>query len=520
MSESVDTWEIVAAALGDGRLLEVEPGHIATHETHISLVFVAGDYAWKLKKRGIFDVVDYSTAERRREMCFKEFRLNRRLAPDIYLRVIGVAVWGTETWFCDPADPQVTECVLVMQRLDAGVLLDSRVNRLEATTDDLRSVGRRLGRFHVEAAAAPASQGSPEVVRDWGRQRLRAVQTGADGLLDSGRIEAVALFFERWLDSYSASLSRRTASGYVRDGHGDLRLEHIVMTQPIQILDCVEFDDSLRQADVLSDIAFMVMELQLAAREDLSSALLEGWSEVGGPLETNVLWFYAVMRALVRVEVALTRSHQLPPGFRRELVEQTAIALLSLAVRLSWRPRQPRAILIGGLSGSGKTSISLELAERWGLPRFSSDMVRKRLVGLGPEAAAPPEAYQDWVSRLIYDRLGREAGRAVVDGQSILIDATFRQPDDTEAFREAYRATGAKRDLVCLLCTVEETALRERVISRSRAGGSDADLPVLEEQLRSASRPFDGASTLTLRTDAGFSETLSLAEQLIVEITL
>jgi aminoglycoside phosphotransferase family enzyme/predicted kinase len=526
MSEAIPpaatpSWEDIACALAEGRVSGAEGGTV--FETHISYVVVGRQRVHKLKKPVVMSYVDYSTPSRRRTMCERELELNRRLAPSLYVGVSGIRWTPAGLEICEADDPDSIEYVVVMLPIDSEASLQRHVDTLRAQPEELRAVGTALARFHERAEQAPAPAGTPERFREWAERRIAAAHAAPDGLLDPGRVTAACEFLDRWIANNAPLLHRRIDDGWVRDGHGDLRMEHVVVTDDgVEVLDCVEFDDALRHNDVLADLSFLVMELQYAGREDLTRALIDAWAAAGGPLDEQLLWTYASSRALVRIEVGLSRVEQLGrqvPTLELRVAEERLQAMLALSVRLSWRARNPTAVLFSGLSGSGKSSISRILASRWGLERVSSDEVRKLLVGVGRNDPAPGHAYDDYVSATVYERLGREAGREVAAGRSVLVDATFRRPADAQRFVRAFRAAGALAQPITLACTAEPAVLRQRVRERAERGGSDAGLDVLEAQLVQASTPGI-SNTIELPTDASLPAALEAAELLVLDVTV
>jgi predicted kinase len=261
------------------------------------------------------------------------------------------------------------------------------------------------------------------------------------------------------------------------------------------------------------------MELELAERDDLAAALYGSWYAAGGPLDEELLWVYAAMRALIRVDVALRRADQLPHGLEQELNIDHARSLLRLAETLTWRVRRPIAVVFAGLSGSGKTTIASHLAHRWGLERLSSDHVRKSLVGVGTSARAPQEAYLDGVSLGVYESLGARAGAALEDGRSVVVDATFRRRRDYDAFSLGLAgATAVKSQTVALLLVADADELRNRIEQRARTGASDATLEVLEQQIDECPslRP-ELRDAIEISTQAEFADVVSDINDVVLE---
>ena len=233
---------------------------------------------------------------------------------------------------------------------------------------------------------------------------------------------------------------RAPRAGLVRDGHGDLRLEHILLGERVDIVDCVEFEPALRRIDVAADLAFALMELHEAGRADLAEALVRAYRAAGGdPGSDALLAFFAAYRAEVRAKVALLRAEQRGPA-AAEPDRAHAQRLLALAARLRWRAHAPLVIAVAGVSASGKSTVARQLAAVSGFPVLSSDLVRKTAAGLRPTERAPVALYADDVSRATYAALGAgAAGRAAT---GVIADATFRRRADRDAFRAG---AGARR---------------------------------------------------------------------------
>lgn len=512
-------WEAVAAALTRGELPGGAP--VEAYATHISVVTVVGDRVYKLKRPLRVGPVDYSTRARRREMCLRELEANRRLGGPLYERVVGVRRGATGFELCVADDPRAVEHLVVTRYVPRDRMLHVRVDRRDEVTEDVKRLGTTIGRFHADAPLGPASAGSPDAVMTWVRRLIERLHAGRGVILDA-RLEALGLFFERWGAVNRPRLEARAADGWIRRVHGDLRLEHVVLGDPLLVMDAVEFDETLSTIDVLSDLAFLVMELQLGVREDLTRFLVDAWQRETRGLDAPLLWFYASARALVRAAVHLERHHQLPPGdAARSYAADLALSHVRLATRLSWRARRPRAVIFAGLSGSGKSSLSAELAQVWGLERWSSDVTRKRLIGLGHNQVAPSGAYDQHVSRDVYARLGREAGREVAADRSVVVDATFRRREDAQAFVHAFRGAGATEAPVVIGCHAEESTLRRRLAERADRAGSDADVQVLERQLEEGGpRQWGISGVRELDTSRPREATLREAERLVLEATV
>ncbi len=407
-------------------------------ETHISWVVLTGDRAYKIKKPLTFPFLDYGTLERRRECCEEEVRLNRRFAPGIYLGVLEIAAGG-----------HPFEYAVEMRRYDERATLAARLGELQPS--DLVAIGRAVAGFHAEAPPAE------------GDRRLTSVVEETLATLESlgARVHDLARFYRSALGALEPELDRRRRAGLVRDGHGDLRAEHILLGDPIRAVDGLEFDPSLRIADVAYDLAFLVMDV--ARRDDeLARALVRGYRAAGGDAGSDrLLALLCSIRALVRAKVDLLRAAQLTGAAADERAARGR-ELLALAERFAWRARLPRVVCVIGHAASGKSTLAEALAVVSGRTMLSSDRTRKLRAGVDPYEYAGAQAYGDAESREVYAELGRRAVRAA---GGVIVDATFRRRSDTDAFVELVPDAGW---VVC-------DAPREVLIERARLRASRDD---------------------------------------------
>ena len=510
---AADHWTPIVEALEAGAVDGADRGPFERHETHGSVVLVSDRVAYKLKKPVEFDFLDYRTVEQRGRMCRLEVELNRRLAPEIYVESASVCASGDGFRLGDEADAAL-EWLVAMRPIAPEAMLHHRVNGRQVTDADLRRVGHTLAGFHLGAARADPRLASPDEISRQIEERFGGLRDRGTDILDRASLESAWRFARCWLDRHGDRLTTRAHEGWVRDGHGDLRLEHIALRgERVEAIDCVEFDPALRAGDVLNDLAFLVMELELAERNDLVAALTDAWSNAGGPLEEDVMWFFSALKALVRVEVAVLRAAQLEAGYRREVVVDIARSHLALACRLGCRAHGPHLIAIGGLSGSGKTAVSRRLADLWGIDRLGSDETRKLLVGIGRDELAPDHAYENRVSEAVYEHLGRAAGELLAGGHAAVVDATFRRRDDRGRFLAALASSGSGIQPIAFELRAGDDVLRTRVRDRTERGGSDADIAVLEAQIAES----DAAGSLpgSIAVQAG-----APLEDVLVEIEL
>jgi uncharacterized protein len=494
----------VAQALARRHADDDHPAPVERRETHISWVFLVGDRAYKLKKPLVLDFVDYGTAQRRRDMCRAEVRLNARLAPDIYLGVRSIrprAGGGVDV--DDDADaPGALDFLVEMRRYDEEQTLRAAVTRGGPAAADLAELGRVLAAFHHDSAEQIDPHGRARVLalieRNLGE--LAALPAGADTL---DRLRTVGRFLRAWASARADLLDERAAAGRVREVHGDLRAEHVVLRPALAVVDCVEFDPGLRTLDVADDLAFLAMDLTRLGADDRVAQVTQAYREAGGDYgDERLLWFYAVHRALVRAKVALIRAGQ--EGDRDEARRRAVrgAALVALAGRLSWRARGPLVLVVCGAPASGKSRLAAELAGDGDLPVLSSDVVRKELAGLGPQDRAPESAYTPEFTDRTYDELAARAVQALAASPTVVVDATFGRRRDRDALR---RRVGDSAEVVFAECLVPPSVLGERARRRERdpARVSDATEAVAQRLLKAWQPLHDVAprSHLPVRTD-------------------
>jgi uncharacterized protein len=496
------------------------PERVVVHETHISWVFVVGERAYKLKKPLVTAFLDYGTPARRRRMCREEVRLNRRLAGDVYVGVRAVIARDGALELADENDPRALDYVVEMRRYDEHCTLAARLSSGELRQEEVTDVARVLARFHARARRLEVS-GAPTLALE------RRLTENSHELLavveQRGEIErvlALQRFAHAFVVACAGTFTRRAREGCVREVHGDLRAEHVLLDGTPRIVDCVEFSRELRSLDVADDLAFLVMDLVAHGGERFARTLLAAYRDAGGNAgDDRIVSFYAAYRALVRAKVELLRAAQHSPGSSaRGGHSAMARDLLTLAERFSWQVRLPLAIVICGLPGAGKSHLARALAAASRLPHLSSDVVRKRLVGVLPTQRAPTTAYDTDFNRMTYSELGRLAATEVSAHGGALIDATFRHRSDRDAFAQGLAGAAP---LLFVECQAPVETLARRAAERERRPGrvSDATLRVVVRESSSWEplREVPPQAHVVLRTDrdvqAQIADLMSLLDQ-------
>jgi aminoglycoside phosphotransferase family enzyme/predicted kinase len=479
------------------------PDAVELVETHISWVFLAGNRVYKVKKPVVFPFLDYGSAERRLRMCEEEVRLGRRLAPDLYLGLRAIVRTDEGHALAEAGNPDAVEHAVEQRRFDEERTLARLLERGETGTEEVREVARTLAEFHRSAEPAPAGTFGPTAVLATCDENFETLLAAAPPNQDAA-IAAAHRFAVAFVHGQRRLLEERSRGGHVRDGHGDLRAEHVVLERKVEVFDPVEFDPALRQVDVAADLAFLVMDLERAGREDLASELLSGYREAGGdPGPDRLVSFYASYRAWVRAKVAHVRAGELADGDpRRTAAVREGEELAELGRRLAWRTRRPLVLVVCGPAASGKTLLANAVAQLADLPHLSSDVARKEMLGLGPTEHAPDSAYSDEMDDRTYARLGERA-RAAAGAGGAVVDATFRRRAHRDAFAGAYGPSGSEP--VFVECRVPGAVLVERAARRARDPGSTSDAtPEIAARQLAEFEPLDEVPAprhLVLRTD-------------------
>ncbi|HUZ20247.1 MAG TPA: AAA family ATPase [Acidimicrobiales bacterium] len=484
----------------------------AVAETHSGVVFLVGDRAYKLKKPVSLGFLDFRTREARELACHREVELNRRLAPDVYLGVADLV---------DAAGPAFDHLV-VMRRLPEDRRLAGLVASGAEVGEHLRRLATLLARFHAGASRAPeidAAARGDALTALW---QVNAVgMEHLDGALWPAELEArVLALARRYLAGRGTLLEERISAGRVRDGHGDLLADDIFcLDDGPRVLDCVEFDDRLRYVDVLSDVAFLAMDLERLGRADLAASFLDEYRRQSGDTwPVSLEHHYVAYRAQVRAKVAGLR---MDAGIQPERSARAARELLGLSAA-HLEAGRVRLVVVGGLPGSGKSSLASAVGEALGAAVVRSDEVRKALAGLEP--TTPAEApfgeglYRPEATAATYAEL-LERGRTWLSrGRSVVLDASFHDP----AWRAGARQLAAETvsDLDELHCSAPQALLERRVARRARRDGeiSDANVAVVRK-LAASEPPWPGAAEIDSRRSPGATRRMAFERLGIVRTT-
>jgi aminoglycoside phosphotransferase family enzyme/predicted kinase len=481
---------------------------VAVHETHASWVFVAGERAYKIKKPVALGFLDYSTLSRRHAACREEVRVNQDLAADIYLGVRALIRTAHGFRLAGEGADGAVEYAVEMQSFDERDTLAGVIAAGDLTPVHIQDIARRLASFHSSAPVVGGA-GPSEVLASW-----RANIQELDRLRhpDRWNVAVTAGFAEAFVRAHRREIEQRARDQHIRDGHGDLRCEHVLARGAIRIVDRIEFDPALRHTDVACDLAFLTMDLEALGQRWAARELVNAYRQAGGsPGSESLRAFYAAHRALVRTKVTLidAAGHEPDAGGSRH---QHVTRLWALAEQLCWRARRPLVIVVCGPAGSGKSTLAAELARRSQLEVVASDAIRKRRAGLAPTERARPEHYSGQFTQATYELLGRGALARLRRDGGVIVDATCRTSSQRAQLLQWLDGHAATR--VIVLCQVtRETALARAGRRMQRADRvSDATPQIVAEQF-DAFEPLDElAARSVLALDAEQTLDMQVAE--------
>ena len=424
-------------------------------ETHISVLLFFGDKVYKIHKPVHFDFLDFRDRTARAADCRREVELNRRLAPDVYLGVADLVMDG------EPVDHMV-----VMRALPQGRQLASLLQSDEDIETWLDRVAAVLSSFHRTAvrSAEISECASPSALALKWKDNFDEVTRLVDPPLDREIEAEIRCLVARWLSSHRALLETRLAQGRVCDGHGDLQASDIYcLDDGIRILDCLEFSDRLRWDDVCADVAFLAMDLERLGRPDAASLFVRAYERHSGHrLPPPLLHFHIGLRAYVRAKVACLRSEQNGVGWN------AACDLQALALK-HLRSARSAVLLVGGLPGTGKSTLAAGLAAETGWPLIRSDEIRRQQ-SEGPDRYAPESR------AAVYEELLSSARERLAEGESVVLDASWISAE--ERALAARVAEDAESELLSICCVCDDSIGADRIKERLARGDDFSEATV------------------------------------------
>ena len=458
-------------------------------ETHISWVLLHEREVFKIKKPVEMGFLDFSSVERRKHACEREVELNRRLAPDVYLGVIPVRKAAGKLSLGE--EGEIVDWAVHMRRLDDRDRADVRLAEGRLTATDITRVATTLVDFHANARSdeETARFGQPEAIAVNVRENFTQTTASLGRYVSPAQASELAEGQLAHLERHAARFTARAEAGRVRDGHGDLRLEHVYLSDngSITVLDCIEFNDRFRYADVASDLAFLAMDLSAHGHVELGEHLVAEYAKHSGDFDLyGVLDFYEGYRAFVRGKIAaFVADDSRVDMAHRSRAAASARRCFMLALATGRKALlDPSVVAVGGVIASGKSTVSGRLSLEMSAPVVDADRTRKQMLGV--RATQPVHdgswqgAYDPKFTEEVYAEVFRRAGVVLQSGRPVLVDASFR----SRALRGRARALAAAHDVPFRLveCRVDHAVAKERLRERAkRASVSDGRLEIFDD---------------------------------------
>jgi aminoglycoside phosphotransferase family enzyme/adenylate kinase family enzyme len=506
-------------ALHNPACYEHPVGRVKMIETHISWVFLAGKFAYKLKKPVNFGFLDFSTLSKRHHYCLEELRLNRRFAPQLYLAVVSVG--GSPESPVLGSDPAI-DYLVKMKRFARQNELDRMLEHGQLTTGKIEKFADYIAHLHLQAPQVEQRSyfGSPDSIMAPALENFSQIRPLLPDDCHQKQLAELVNWCQASFKKLRGLLKQRKSQGFIRECHGDVHLANMVWLEEQPVLfDCIEFNENFRCIDTINDSAFLLMDLDDRGAGQLGWHFLNRYLEQTGDYQgLPLLNFYKCYRAMVRAKVCCLRSNQ--PGLsdkEKELDVKLAQSYLDLATEYT-RPRTTPLIITHGFSGSGKTTFIDQLAPLCGAVSIHSDIERKRMHGMQPTEKSRSEfasgIYTEQANQQTYNRLLKLAELVLVSGLPVIIDATFLAMQQRTQMQQL--AKRLKSQFIILDFSLREEELIRRVEKRSRqtAQVSEATVEVLSKQMQIA-QPLSVAEKLSTIIIHPGSSAKAIAEHLI-----
>ncbi len=484
----------IFAAMGNPDFYPHAVSTIEQRDTHISKVFLTGNYAYKIKKPINLEFLDFTTLDKRRHFCRQEINLNRRLAPDVYLDVVSITFQDGRYYMSGAG--KIVEYAVKMRQLPEACSMRNLVRRSKLKSVSIDKLAGVLAEFYSQASINESIKtvGCRETVRINCEENFEQTEKFVTKEIDERMFSIIQAATRAFLKRRKELFERRVQYGKIRDCHGDLRTGHIYFTDGIKIIDCIEFNDRFRYADIASDLAFLAMDLDFEGYPQIAQHLIDAYLEYAKDEEMLMLFdFYKCYRAYVRVKVNCfhLQEQDLLTNARSKLIKETS-RYLKLAYRYAVQFTRPTIWVVCGLPAGGKSTIAKEMAKIVGVQILQSDFVRKQLLGVPADKpmnlSFESGIYSKEASALTYGKLMVSTQEVIEKGDSVILDATFgrqRQRDDVIRL-----AGDMDANILFIECTASYELLKKRLAEREKTAGiSDARLRHLK-QLKAQFEPL------------------------------
>lgn len=483
---------------------------VEVHQTHISEVFIGDNVVYKVKKPVKLPFLDFSTEQLRHHFCLEEVQINSPWAPGVYQGVVPIT--SDQNGYRFEGDGPVADWAVKMRRLPESVTLRSRLNSGVLNSVDLERVARRIAETHRTATSVSGDEAG-NAVRTFRSQLLDNWQFAdqlPDTVIDRQVLERIRNLSNAWLERCEELMMARAEQGWIRDVHGDLRLEHVFYfpdSAPpgdIMIIDGIEFDPGLRRIDVAADVAFLTMELAFIGRRDLADAFANCYfTESGDETGRSILPLFAVYRSAVRAKVAaiLGSESEIPEVDRRKGLARSSSHWMWCLSELESLGERPALILISGLPGTGKSTLSRGLADRAHFEVIRSDVVRKEIF-VAENLQDANALYTSDKTQKIYDECQERARRLLQAGTRVIVDATFQREQDRHNFLQMAVDIGTRA--VWIECMAPAEITKQRLDAR-HGDVSDADWSIYQLVSTRWQPPSEQTERFHERVDTGVS---------------
>ncbi|MBF8264407.1 MAG: hypothetical protein HW384_271 [Dehalococcoidia bacterium] len=544
----IEPSELVKALLRPEAYLH-RPQKVELAQTQMSLVFMTGQLAYKVKKPVNLGYLDYTTLEKRHFFCQQEVKLNRRLCPEVYLGVAAICRQGNSLVVEGEGD--VVEYAVKMLQLPQDRMMDILLENNQVTEDMVRRVATLMARFHRETETSPAISafGGLDIIETNTEENFSQTVKYIGTAISADECETFKDFTRRFIKEQATLFNRRVEEGRIRDCHGDLHAANICFSEiprriggsdGLVIYDCIEFNDRFRYCDVASEIAFLAMDLDFHGRPDLAITFAQSYIALSGDWKLGeLLGFYKGYRAYTRGKVECFKSEDgLVSAADREKALKRARAYFKLAYsyipgtkatassnpvestqKISRKEKRPFLLITTGLIGTGKTTLAEALAKKLNMAVISSDMTRKNLAGI-PSMQHHYEEFEKGLysiesTKRTYDALFEEADKLLTKGKSLILDASFRNAEDR---RRAQQLAQARNAHFCILeITCPEEIVRKRLEQRLLQADvpSDGRLETYIVQKRKFDRVDPGLPQIRLDTSRPVGELVEHVKELL-----
>jgi len=484
-------------------------------ETHISMVFLTGEFAYKLKKPVNFGFLDFSTLANRKKFYFKELQLNRRTAPELYIDVLPVYLTteqGQERYSLNTEDSasEPVEYLLKMRQFDPNKVLGNWLGQEAMSDDQVEALVEQIANLHLCAEQVEQSSefGSTSVILKPMTDNFPSVRRFLDAQNASVQRQTLDEI-SQWTESVHHALipviSRRKLDGWIRSCHGDLHLDNIALIHDKPLLfDAIEFNDYFSQIDVISDLAFLLTDLEYRNLYALGRKILSIYLHLTQDYQAlKLLRFYKVYRSMVRAKISGLQAEQQPSdSVQFQSLKSKTYQYIELAKQQSHHQPKPRLILLQGVSGSGKSYFSALLQNHLDAIVISSDRTRKKLFGLKPlqrpKNSKTHQLYSKEMSAKTYATLLKNAEKVLQSEYDVIVDATFLRRDHRQAFYELAERLEVKSYLIYLQANSEQAS--EWITQRQshEQNPSDADSQVMHNQIKVIEPPQADENSLLL----------------------